>query len=126
VCASRAHLKHSSAIARYSLAVFMTKTSLPVNLLQILPVLSVFHATYEKLSTALCLPLTGFRLHAFPLLRLSAVFVRYSEFDWSTSELPRKQKSPCPKVFTRYRIVSASGTTKQMFVSKSQVLIERK
>jgi hypothetical protein len=27
VCASRAQLKHSSAIARYSLAVFMTKTS---------------------------------------------------------------------------------------------------
>jgi hypothetical protein len=53
---------------------------------QILLALSVFRVTQEKLSTAfLTAPLTAFRLQP------DAVFVRYSKFSWSTSELGQKQ-----------------------------------
>jgi hypothetical protein len=55
VCASRAHLKHSSAIARYSLAVFMRKI-LSAKLGQILLMVSVYCVTYAELFTytAIC------------------------------------------------------------------------
>src|SRR5262245_38223880 len=49
-CASRAHLKHSSAIARYSAAVFMKRCAFlqQQDLLQVFPNLSALSPTQQK------------------------------------------------------------------------------
>src|SRR5215472_17177498 len=49
-CASRAHLKHSLAIARYSAAVFMKRCAFPQqqDLLQVFPNLSALSPTQQK------------------------------------------------------------------------------
>src|SRR5262249_52225257 len=49
-CASRAHLKHSSAIARYSAAVFMKRCAFPrqQDLLQVFPNLSALSPIQQK------------------------------------------------------------------------------